>query len=389
MATRRTFAATLGAILLRSALPASGLAASQLKSRPESFPFLFWHEDTIVVPVTLNGIKTAAIVDSAAAVSMVDRNLASAARIAVTAAGQTLAGPGGRFQASRTGPFQLGLAACVTPLSWAAVIDLSGVSLAMGWPVGFLLGQDVLRTYLLDFDFDTKQFTMAPSGSPIATSGMAELVLGRGARKEPTIELQIEGHPPVSAAVDSGNSSPLLVSAAYAEEVGLSARRSSTGLSATANGLSVNRLITVKSVRMDNLEARDVPAEIYAAWTSNGSPANIGMPLLAGRRLVFDFGHDRLWRSPATAVPLRRDRSGLGIAVKPDRLLVMHVAAGSPAGAAGWKEAEEIIEVDGQPVGRDYNSGDLWRWRFRPAGTLVRLRLSNGQVRHLRLANYY
>lgn len=385
MATRRTFAGAFGAVLLRGALPASG----QSKSRPESFPFLFWHEDTIVVPISLNGVKTAAVVDSAAAVSMVDRNLASAAKIAVTAASQTLAGPGGRFQASRTGPFQLGLSGIVTPLSWAAVIDLSGVSLAMGWPVGFLLGQDVLRTYLLDFCLDTKQFTMAPSGSPMDTSGLAELVLGRGVRQEPTIEIAIEGHPPVSAAVDSGNSSPLLLSAAYAEEVGLSARPSSTGLSATANGLSVNRLITVKSVRMGDLEASDVPTEIYAAWTSNGSPANIGMPLLAGRRLVFDFGRDRLWRSPAAAVPMRKDRSGLGLAVKPDRLLVVHVAAGSPAEAGRWKEKEEIVEVDEQPVGPTYNAGDLWRWRFRPAGTLVRLKLSNSEVRRLRLADYY
>lgn len=370
-------------------IPVPRFAKDESASRRRSFPFLFWHEDTIVIPVTLNGIKTAAIVDSAAAVSMVDRSLASAAKIAVTEAGQTLAGPGGRFRAERSGPFQLRLAGGVTPLSWAAVIDLSDVSRAMGWPVGFLLGQDVLRTHTLDFRFDTKQFTVAASGSPAETSGLDELMLARGVRQEPTIEIEIEGHPPVSAAVDTGNSSPLLLSAAYADELGLTSRRSSTGLSATANGLSVNRLISLKRVRMDNLEARDVPTEIYAVWTSNGSPANVGMPLLAGRRLVFEFGRDRLWRSPWPAAPLRKDRSGLGLATKPDRLLVVHVAAGSPAEAGGWREKEEIVEVDGQPIGPAYNAGNLWRWRFRAAGTSVTLKLSNGTMRHLQLADYY
>lgn len=370
-------------------LPAPGLAAGRLKSRPQGFPFLFWHEDTIVVPIRLNGAKTAGIVDSAAAVSMVDRNLAGAAKIAVTEAGQTLAGPGGRFRASRTEPFQLGLAGIVVPLSWAAVVDLSDVSRAMGWPVGFLLGQDVLRTHILDFHLDTKRFTLAPIGTVADTSGLTELALGRGVRQEPTIEIQIEGHSPVTAAVDSGNSSPLLLSTAYADEAGLLSRRSSTGLSATANGLSVNRLTTARSVRVAGLEIRDVPTEVYAVWTSNGSPANIGMPLLAGRRLVFDFGRDRLWRSPSAAMTLRKDRAGLGLAVKSDRLLVMHVAAGSPAESGGWKEGEEIVEVDGQPVGPAYNAGNLWRWRFRAAGTLVRLKLSNGSVRHLQLADYY
>lgn len=354
-----------------------------------SFPFLFWHEDTVIVPISVNGINTAAIVDTAAAVSMVDRRLASAAGIAVTSTGQSLAGPGGRFRASRTGPFPLALADISLTLAWAAVVDLSSVSEAMGWSVGFLLGQDVLRDQVLDFRFDTKRFTAAPNSAPAETAGLAELVLGRGLRQEPTIEIAIEGKAPVSAAVDTGNSNSLLVSAAYADAAGLSERRSSTALSATANGLSTNRLVTVKSLRIDDFEIPDVPTEIYSAWTSNGSPANVGMPLLAGRRLVFDFGRDRLWRSLSAAVPLRKDRSGLGLAVKPDRLLVMHVAAGSPAEAGGWREKEEIVEVDGQPVGPAYNVGNLWRWRFRAAGTLVTLKLSNGQVRGLHLADYY
>ena len=353
------------------------------------FPFLFWHEDTIVVPMTAGGMKTLGIVDTAAAVSMVDRGLADAAQIEVTSTGQRLAGPGGGFRASRTVPFEVSLANITVPVDWAAVIDLSDASRAMGRPVGFLIGQDILRRYVFDFRFDSRQFSVAPTGSAFDAAGMAELKLARGPRQEPTIPIRIEDNPPVDAVVDSGNSNALLVSPAYADEAHLTSRRSSTGLSATANGVSSNRLVTVRALRMGDFEAKEVPTEIYATWTSDGPPANIGLPLLAGPRLVFDFGQDRLWRSRSPAKPLRRDRSGLGLAIKPDRLVVVHVALGSPAAATGWKPGEEIVEIDGQRVGSSYSAGDLWRWRFRPAGARVRLRTADGRVRQLRLADYY
>ena len=389
MTTRRAFVGAVGATLVSSSLPASGSRPGEGRGGRRVSPFLFWHEDTIVVPITVNGVKTAGILDSAAAVSMIDRRLANAANIMVTSAGQSLAGPGGRLRASKTGPFQLALGDFAALLAWTAVIDLSDVSEAMGWPVGFLVGQDVLRQCLLDFRFDEKQFSVASDSEAPDLAGLEEVKLGRGLRQEPTIDISIEGKPPVSAAVDTGNSSPLLLSPAYAEQSGLLSRRSSTALSATASGISTNRLITVASLRMDHLQARDVPTEVYSSWTSNGSPANIGMPLLAGRRLVFDFGRDRLWRSISPAAPLRRDRSGLGLAVKADRLLVMHVASGSPAESGGFRVDDQIVEIDGRRVDGSYNEGDLWRWRFRPAGDQVELTLSTGAKRKLRLANYY
>lgn len=352
-------------------------------------PFLFWHEDTILVPITVNGLSTAAIVDSAAAVSVIDPSFSDTAKVPVSSVSQALAGPGGKFQAPRSGAFQLSIGDISISLSWAARIDLSQLSRAMNRPIGFVLGQDILRKHLFDFRFDTSSFTVSPHGATLDTSTLVELPLARGPRQEPMIEIEIEARAPVSAAVDTGNANPLLLSAAYADEVGLSSKRSSTGLSVTASGLSMNQLVTVDRVRMGHLEASDVPTEIFGLWTADGSPANIGMPLLAAQRLVFDFGHDRIWRSASAAGQLRRDRSGLGIAAEPDRLVVVHVASGSPALAGGWKKDEQIAAVDGQRVAPSYSSGDLWRWRFRPAGTLVDLELSDGSVRHLRLDDYY
>ena len=388
MTTRRSFLGSLGAIIMSDLLPA-GASAAPVRKGPKLFPFLFWHEDTIVIPMVVNGVKTAGILDTAAAVSVVDRSFAAQSGIAVTSTPQSLAGPGGAYRSSRTEPFQLSVADRIAAVDWAAVVDLSHVSRAMGRKVGFLLGQDILRRYAFDFRFDTRQFFIAPTAGLQGGSDLALLRLGPGSRGEPTLEIAVEDKPPIVAVIDSGNSNPLFLSAAYADSAGLTSRRSSTALSATANGVSTNRLISVRQIRMASLSVPDVPTEIYGAWTSNGPPANVGLPLLASRRLIFDFGQDRLWRSVAGLGPLRRDRSGLGLVAKLDRLRVVHVAAGSPAEAAGWRLNEEIIEIDGKPVDPSYDTGQLWRWRFRPAGTWVRLRMTDGSARQLRLQDYY
>lgn len=369
--------------------PAPGAGFEKAADDREWMTFTFWHEDTILIPIAVNGVRTTAMMDSAAVASVIDLAFAATAKVPLSSVSQAFAGPGGKFAASRSGELLVSIGASPMPLPWAAVVDLSQLSSALGGSIGFILGQDILRNRVFDFRFDTNKFSVRSNALGLDTAGLTELSLARGVRREPTIEIEIEGREPVAAAVDTGNSSPLLLSAAYAKKAGLSPKRSSTGLSVTANGLSTNRLVTLDRIRLGHLDMADVPAEIFENWTADGSPANIGMPLLAGRRLVFDFGHDRIWRSPFTAASLRRDRSGLGIAAEVDRLVVVHVASGSPAMAGGWKRDEQIFEVDGQRIGPSYNSGDLWRWRFRPAGTLVSLKMKDGSVRHLRLGDYY
>lgn len=237
MATRRMFVRGLGAAFMSGVMPVPSFAADEPKSKRLWMPFDFWHEDTILIPISINGVKTTAIIDSAAAVSVVDRSFAATAKIQATSVDQAFAGPGGKFRATRSGPFEVSVGHLATPLTWAALIDLAGASRAIGRPKGFLLGQDILRKHFFDFDFDTNRFSVGPSGASLDTSNLVKLLLGRGTRQEPTIEIEIEAHAPVSAAVDTGNASPLLLSAAYADEIGLSTRRQSTGLSVTANGL--------------------------------------------------------------------------------------------------------------------------------------------------------
>ncbi len=84
----------------------------------------------------------------------------------------------------------------------------------------------------------------------------------------------------------------------------------------------------------------------------------------------------------------RKDRTGLALVIRPDRLVVAHVAPGSPAEAARWRVGEEIVSINGRAIDAAYNASDLWKWRYQPSGTKVRMTMSHGEVRHLVLADY-
>ena len=84
-----------------------------------------------------------------------------------------------------------------------------------------------------------------------------------------------------------------------------------------------------------------------------------------------------------------KDRSGLASAASPTALTVVHVAAHSPAEKGGWAIGDRIVTVNGHPVDANYTHGELWRWRFGPSGTPVKLRTAAGDTRELQLADYY
>ena len=50
---------------------------------------------------------------------------------------------------------------------------------------------------------------------------------------------------------------------------------------------------------------------------------------------------------------------------------------------------DRIVAVNGHSIDANYTRGELWQVRSRPAGTLVKLTMASGDVRELRLADYY
>ena len=68
---------------------------------------------------------------------------------------------------------------------------------------------------------------------------------------------------------------------------------------------------------------------------------------------------------------------------------VVTVDAAGSEGRSIAMRGDRIVAVNGHSIDANYTRGELWQVRSRPAGTLVKLTIASGDVRDLRLADYY
>jgi len=116
--------------------------------------------------------------------------------------------------------------------------------------------------------------------------------------------------------------------------------------------------------------------------------ANVGIGLLKQFHVDLDLGRDRIYLAPRNdPPPFDRDRSGTRLDLVGDRLKIAFISPQGPARAAGLKEGDEIVAVDGQKVTSDYFSRS--DWTRGPAGKAVTLERSDGSRVTLTLQDYY
>ncbi|WP_422631610.1 hypothetical protein, partial [Pseudomonas proteolytica] len=190
--------------------------------------------------------------------------------------------------------------------------------------------------------------------------------------------------------LDLGSGNALMMSSAFVDDDHLlENRKVSTVAIGDMEGMHVAKAAMMDSVVLAGLPVAAVPSAVVENWLSTSAVGNIGLPLIAQFDVVIDITASRLWlRKPERSRHnlLLKDRTGLGVATRPSGLTVVHVASGSPAERDGWKAGEQIVAIDGEPVGPGYTRSRLWRWRYRPAGAAVSLTLVDGSVRRIRLA---
>nr|WP_255326037.1 PDZ domain-containing protein [Sphingobium sp. 15-1] len=166
----------------------------------------------------------------------------------------------------------------------------------------------------------------------------------------------------------------------------------STAAIGGVDGVRINDAFTIQNINIEGLGVSNVPTLGMRAWLSTSTVGNVGLPLIAQFDVVFDVTAGFVWLrplGPRRRLPMLKDRSGLGLAASPTALTVVHVAANSPAEKAGWAVGDRIVAVNGHSIDANYTRGELWQVRSRPAGTLVKLTMASGDVRELRLADYY
>jgi hypothetical protein len=187
-----------------------------------------------------------------------------------------------------------------------------------------------------------------------------------------------------------------MVSPKFAAEQGLvAAGRRSTSPTTGVGGTTVATVTTVPTVQFAGLDFYQAPLVIPKVWQNDerklAIPALLGLGLFDRFRIITDYLSDRLWLVPNEKVgrPFRKERSGLHTLKVGDRLQVIHVSEDSPAAAAGWREGEEIVSVNGVAVGDTYYKGELHKWSHGEPGVSVALGVANGSQRRLTLLDYY
>lgn len=387
----------LSALLVTWALVAAApaLAQTQAPTPPaavagaHAVDFEFIQGRQILFPILVNGRPAEAWLDSGASATVLDAAFARELGVEMLDVPVRAQGVAGRVQGARLARADLQVGDLGMTGRRVAVMDLAAVSRVVQRPVQVILGRDIFDNAVVDIDFTAREITFLPrQGFQPPSAAPLPLTASGNLRSFP---VSLDGTA-AAAILDLGNAGALLLDRDFAEARGLLAgRRTSTQLSVGADGPRESAIFSLDRVQVGGLSFDGVPTTATTGLTSH-APANVGLAILSRFHMTVDFAGDRLWLQPypgAASAPFRKNRAGIAVAPQAGRLLVTHVAAGSPALAAGWRVGEMITAIDGRPITPDYSSSELSRWNAGPPGKVVALTLADGSRRLIRLADYY
>jgi hypothetical protein len=356
-------------------------------------PYELCNQRGILVPITVNGVSTIALLDSGANLTALERGFAE--RIGVVS-DRTISVRG--MLGSTTGGLARDTTVSIGSLRLdglsPAILDLTDLAQCSGRVLPAILGEDVFERVVVEVDVagrtvrfhDPARFS-APAGAtrvPLERMG-----LGRG------VLVSVEGRPEVAARLDLGCGAALVLGNAYwSRERLLEGRRSSTGLAAGVDGVGEYAIATIRTLRFAGLEFRDVPTAFKPAsegGTDPGAAAILGLPVIGRSHLWIDYAHDAIYVRPDPAqrgASFDRARLGLSFDQEAGFLRVAQVAGGGPGAAAGFRTGELVASIDGIPA-TEWTPTKRRALATRPAGTVVTFRMADGTTRTVTLADYY
>lgn len=378
----------VSAVLVLALLAPALAPPSRAQTAAQAIPFQFVLERQIVFPITIDGKPAEAWLDSGAGATVVDA--AFARQLGLELGPPVKAhGVSGEVTDVHLAKADLAAGALAMPGRRVVVMDLSGVQRMVARPVQVLLGRDVFDQAIVDIDFKTGRITLSPREGFVEPPG-TPLPLSRSGDLR-SVPIRVGGVD-TNAILDLGNAGGLLIDQAFAEHYGLlDGRRASTTLGVGADGAREEVQTTVERLAVGGVSLNGVPTTATPNLSSK-APANLGLQVLSRFHMTVDFAGDRIWLAPyadARGRPFRKNRAGLTLVPDGARLLVDHVAKGSPAERAGWKKGEAVTAVDGKPVPTGFAGEETSFFVYGAAGTTVALTVADGKTRKLTLADYY
>lgn len=355
----------------------------------QTIPFELYRGNRIVIPARVNGHETPVMLDTGASATTLDR--AFARSIGLPEGRKVTAhGAGGDIEAEIVPGVTLQVGGMSFKDMTVGVMDLAPISRAIGRPLNVVLGREFFNSAVVSIDWTASQLRVTSHEAFTPAAGAAALPL---TRKGPfnTIAVSIAAAPPIEALLDLGAGGALTLPRTYwGGRPELASLKFAESRNGGVGGLHPARSAVIPQVTLAGKTFAAVPASLSEGGNDNDPTqmANVGIGLLKQFNVGLDLGRSRIYLSPRPdAPPFERDRSGTRLELAGDRLRVAFVSPQGPAAAAGLREGDEIVAVDGRKIAANYYERP--DWTHGSAGRTVTLARADGSEVKVTLSDYY
>lgn len=353
-------------------------------------PFQLYQGNRVVTRGAVNGHEVEFILDTGAGATVIDKSFARS--IGIPEGEKVPArGSGGMSEAELVKNVTLTIGGMRLTNVTAAVIDMAPVAQAIGRPLDVVLGRELFDHAIVTLDWQSGKLGVADPARFRPDPAARELKLENDGTFN-FVPIAINGLPPVKALLDLGNGGALSLPLSYwSKQPQLAGLRYAETVAGGVGGQHASRLVTMPTIEFGGQTFTAVPATLHEARPEGAvEEINAGIGLLKPFRVTMDLGNDRLYLQPLPQPPaFNRDRSGLRTMLKDGKLAIRHVSPQGPAAAAGLKEGDAIVAINGIAIGNGFHSGPNADWARAAVGTNFALTMADGRAVKLTLADYF
>lgn len=365
--------------------------AATYAANAQPIPFELFRGTRIFLEGRINGQPARMMLDSGASSTVINRSFAR--RIGL---GQAQAVPIQGVGGSQQGGIASGVTVQAGSLTVAdatvLMLDLDVIAGHIGRPIDVVLGMEAFRSGIVDIDFPGRRIDFRPADDFTPPAGAVAVPVDMADRRH-TIPISVNGGPPMRADIDLGNGSALVLARSAWEGSAIGNLRYAEASAGGVGGMVPTRMTTIPTVTVAGHTFQSVPATLnMRAEALPESGANIGIDLLQRFRLIFDYGRHRLHMAAdpsSLSQPIAKNRMGMRLELRGDRLRVGEVIAGSPAAEAGFRVGDEVVAVNGTAVDARYHFRDDVQFSRLPEGTRVELTRADGTSVPVTLRDYF
>ena len=374
-----------GAAIAQNSHPAAPTASFHNRP-PIAFDLFRGHR--IFFTGAVNGADTAMMLDSGASSTVLDDDFA--AKIGLTKGNAiSVQGASGEVPGRMERTTTIKVGALTLNGADVLVIDLDPVARAIGRPIPVVLGRDAMKASVMTIDFPARTIAFTDRANAAPPVGAARIALQDGDHLR-TVPIAIGGDQPIQATLDIGNGGSLLLSNQYwKDKPALASLRYAETQTGGVGGLKTARRVVLPEISFAGQKLTNVPAVLNTdpeALPTEGG--NVGIELLKPFVVTIDdTGGVMYLKATGNTHEFHRERAGIRTELRGDRLKVAYVSPDGPGAAAGLRQGDEIIAIDGARVGPEYYQRE--EWTRGAAGRKVRLTRADGSDLTVTLADYY